>query len=194
MRSSEVWISIAPGKRFVLYPEVSGPVDVDNIAMSLSRTARFTGYGSDIYSVAEHSLWASYMAPAGFELEALLHDAHESITGDITRPMLVAVAKIAEGYGIEANPLKDLVASIESYFRKGLGLLPGMPPEVKEVDNRLCVTEALGLGVDDANGIKDWGGAEPYSGWAPLAHGRKAIEQSFLYRYQELSKQTTGKT
>ncbi len=68
---------------------------IEDIAWSLSRTARFNGAtsGEFTYSVAQHSVWVSmavqrfWNKDADFALKALLHDAHEAYTGDIVTPM-----------------------------------------------------------------------------------------------------------
>ena len=58
-----------------------------DIAIPLSRIARFNGHTREFYSVAEHSVLAAIIAqherldPATI-LAALLHDAHEAYTGD----------------------------------------------------------------------------------------------------------------
>lgn len=62
------------------------------IAHSLAHINRFTGHARRAYSVAEHSLLvADMVAQAGHgqvaQLCALMHDAHESITGDVATPI-----------------------------------------------------------------------------------------------------------
>ena len=62
-------------------------VCIEDIAHSLSQQCRFNGHTRDFYSVAEHSVRVSWAVPEGFRLVALMHDAHEAYTGDITLPM-----------------------------------------------------------------------------------------------------------
>lgn len=62
------------------------------IAHSLAQINRFTGHCIRPYSVAEHSLLvADIMAEMGHDsmgqLCALMHDAHECITGDVASPV-----------------------------------------------------------------------------------------------------------
>lgn len=85
-------------------------ISIEDIAWSLSRTARFNGStgGEFVYSVAQHSVWVSmaiqqfWGRDASFALQALLHDAHEAYTGDIVTPMKrmeslhAAIAEIEE--------------------------------------------------------------------------------------------------
>jgi uncharacterized protein len=66
-------------------------IDIDDIAVGLSRIARFNGQTSVFYSVAQHSLLCAELAaqdkasPA-LQLCALIHDAHEAYWGDDTTP------------------------------------------------------------------------------------------------------------
>lgn len=67
-------------------PPESLPIEV--VTNSLSQIARFGGQAKliegHVYTVAQHSIKVSYLVPT---LEALLHDAHEIIIGDICSPM-----------------------------------------------------------------------------------------------------------
>lgn len=67
-------------------------VDIMDIAHALSLINRFTGHTIRPYSVAEHSLLvADICAMEGqspiTQLAALLHDAHEAYTGDMSSPV-----------------------------------------------------------------------------------------------------------
>lgn len=75
------------------------------IAWSLSQLNRFTGHCLRPYSVAEHSLLVCDIAERELGLDvhgqfaALMHDAHECITGDLHTPGKHAVG--ADWYGWE---------------------------------------------------------------------------------------------
>jgi hypothetical protein len=65
---------------------------IEEIAHSLAQINRFTGHCRRPYSVAEHSLLvASIAAHEGASLSAqlgaLMHDAHEAFTGDVSSPV-----------------------------------------------------------------------------------------------------------
>jgi hypothetical protein len=61
---------------------------IEDIAHALSHLCRFSGMTNPLYTVAQHSVLVSlHPAVKGYELEALLHDATEAYTGDLTVPM-----------------------------------------------------------------------------------------------------------
>lgn len=109
---------------------------ITDIAWHLSQIIRWTGACRFPYSVAQHSIWACYLAPEELKLEALLHDAHEAYIGDISRPM-----KILLGY--------EMIKGIEKKFDKIIEEKYGVKfgsPEVKRIDDLLLHTEARNLG------------------------------------------------
>lgn len=72
------------------------PINIDDIAHQLAIINRFHGATSRPYSVAEHSLLVSEIAqrhalPPIVQLAALMHDAHEAFTQDLSSPAKVAV-------------------------------------------------------------------------------------------------------
>lgn len=60
---------------------------IEDIAWGLGRTLRYGGHILENYTVAMHSIVASYYVPEEYALEALLHDAAESYVGDIIWPV-----------------------------------------------------------------------------------------------------------
>lgn len=72
------------------------PVRIDDISHQLAIINRFHGATSRPYSVAEHSLLCSEIAERAMakpitQLAALLHDAHEIYTNDLSSPAKTAV-------------------------------------------------------------------------------------------------------
>lgn len=69
-------------------------INIEDIALALSNTARFSGHCL-FYSVAEHSILCAMLAeemyPGNEELifAALMHDASESYTGDLPKPLKI---------------------------------------------------------------------------------------------------------
>lgn len=65
---------------------------IETIAHQLAQIVRFTGAASRPYSVAEHSLLCVDIAEAHghgalVQMCCLMHDAHESVTGDVSSPV-----------------------------------------------------------------------------------------------------------
>ncbi len=73
--------------------------DIGEIAGSLAQINRFCGHARRPYSVAEHSLLVAeiarekYAASPAAQLAALMHDAHECITGDVSTPVKQAIGR-----------------------------------------------------------------------------------------------------
>jgi len=74
-----------------LYMNVFEPtpemINIRDIAHALSMECRFSGHLPNFYSVAEHSVMVSRIAPKELKLQALLHDASEAYLRDIPRPI-----------------------------------------------------------------------------------------------------------
>jgi 5'-deoxynucleotidase YfbR-like HD superfamily hydrolase len=73
-------------------PCVDDHVDIESIALGLSREARFAGQSSTPYSVADHSVWVSRcLGKGGFSpgvrMLGLLHDAAEAFMRDLPSPL-----------------------------------------------------------------------------------------------------------
>ena len=95
------WLLMNSGREHQLSshtePALSNPLPrytptLGEIAHSLAHINRFTGHACRAYSVAEHSLLVADMVKAAgldtrAEVCALMHDAHESITGDVASPI-----------------------------------------------------------------------------------------------------------
>lgn len=127
----------------------------EDIAHALSKIARCNGHtlGDHGYSVAQHCVLASRYAPEGFKFEALMHDAPEYVTGDMTTPFKQLLADFV---GYEQR--------IEHAIARRFYLPPSMSPEVKVVDLRMAATEKRDLMPADAEG-DGWEmlrGVEPY--------------------------------
>jgi hypothetical protein len=86
------WITTATGAEVSLQHPQPGAITLRTIAHHLSLINRFTGATCRPYSVAEHSLLVCEIAEREFQLDAhgllaaLLHDAHEAFTNDISTP------------------------------------------------------------------------------------------------------------
>jgi hypothetical protein len=70
-------------------------ISITDIAHSLSRQARFNGATEEIYTVAQHSIYVSYVCDPKNALWGLLHDAPEAYIGDIVRPVKDEIKALA---------------------------------------------------------------------------------------------------
>lgn len=149
------------------------PVSIEVIAHGLSMICRFAGQAQYFYSVAEHSVHASYNVEPGYEYEALMHDAPESLIGDMTKPL----KEICPDY-------RAIEALVENNLAIDFNFTVPMPPAVKKVDIQMLLTEQIQ--VMNNNDVWSWGlGHEPLpvkiEGWSPAV-----AKQKFLERYYEL--------
>lgn len=72
--------------------------NISEIAHALAQINRFTGHTKRPYSVAEHSVLVADIAEnkgasTSAQLAALLHDAHEAYTGDVSSPAKWAIGE-----------------------------------------------------------------------------------------------------
>lgn len=112
------------------------------IAKSLSRQCRYNGHGSKFYSVAEHSLLLSMCVPRDLRVAALLHDAGEAITGDITCPMQAFLGTEAKA---KLRSIGGLIAKASCEYYGHLA-----PEEtVKKLDRQILLNEKRDLFPDD---------------------------------------------
>jgi uncharacterized protein len=129
------WIQTFTGRAFYLLDPRPEDVDILDIAVALSRAPRYAGHSRCTYSVAQHSYFASIYAPKPFALEALLHDATEAYTGDITRPLKRILGPVF------ADIEKRIHFAIAERFR----IPKKISAEVKVIDDRLLATERRDL-------------------------------------------------
>lgn len=141
---SDLYMMTFSGKKF--YPKKPTPneVDIHDIARSLSMMNRFCGHTKFPYSVARHSINCANIAPEGYKLEALLHDATEAYLSDIVMP---AKRSLPE-YEIMENEIFQYAIAPK------FGLNNTLSPVVKHIDKVMCVTEAYQL-LQDYSWIYD---------------------------------------
>lgn len=167
------WMQTYTGKEF--YPLSPRAEDVDplDIAHALSLLCRYNGHVRVFYSVAEHCVHMSRFVDDEFALWALLHDSTEAYVGDMIRPL----KRFMPEY--QAVEEKVMVAIAEKF---GLSTAH-MPPEVKDADNRILITEKMALLGESQSSWGDW---EPLPvtihGWSP-----PEAEAQYLKRLRELT-------
>lgn len=146
------WMNTLSNTQFDIFDPEPSNVSIHDIAHALSNVCRYSGQCMFFYSVAEHSLLMSKLAPSDLKLFALLHDAAEAYMGDMIRPHkkiftdFVTVEKhliraIFQAFGIEA-----FLDNVEA------------KAEIKRLDNILLASEKRVL---FPNTSLDWGLTEP---------------------------------
>jgi uncharacterized protein len=139
------WMATATGRS--VFPLAVTPEDVviEDIAHSLAQNNRYNGHAKFPYPVAQHS-WLISMAlsrdghPPLVALTGLLHDASETWTGDITKPMKNSLKSALAPLGKEGW-LKSVEHEIEETVAKRFGLPFPWPHVVEEYDTRIVVDE-----------------------------------------------------
>lgn len=176
------------GKRFDLLDPRIEDVDVIHVAHSLSGCNRFVASLGEHYSVAQHSLmvadlvaWKTDDGCGGdsrLVYEALMHDAAEAYTGDISRPLKNVLAM--------SDEVAALLRRIESVVAVAFAVPYPHSDAVRWADNIACAIEArdgfLGGPVDNWHSCL----GEIPPGWSiervldPIE-----AETQFLSRYSE---------
>lgn len=170
------YILTASGKHFHYPHPDPDAITIEDIAQALSRESRFNGHTTDFYSVAQHSITASYLVAPEFSLEALLHDASEAYMKDLPSPLkcLLPDYKLIEGY-------------VDTAIRNKFGLPIAMSAAVKHADLVMLATERRDLMPADDALWPQLEGIEPVAGriWPICSNAANWI---FLDRFLELTK------
>ena len=156
------------GRRLDLLDPAAIDIEIDDIALGLSRVARWNGQtrGDHGFSVAQHSLIVEdicgHIQPdlaVAYRLMALLHDAPEYVIGDMISPFKAAL-------GLD---YKRFESHLEQAIHIRFGLPAVMPAPVKilikQADHACAYFEAIQLaGFSDAE-------ARTYFGEPPVGYG-----------------------
>lgn len=169
------WIqTYGGGMYFPAWPSFED-VHLTDIAHALSNLCRFGGHCKRFYSVAEHSVWVSYLVPREHALQALMHDATEAYCVDVPRPLKVQLPNYKE---IEERNWYAICIALDIEIE--------MHPSVKEADNRILLAEQRDLmGPAPASWFLEGQGLETPDikilGLCP-----EDAKKLFLNRYKEL--------
>lgn len=155
--------------------------DIEMIAHSLSKLCRYNGYTDEFYSVAQHSVLVSNILDEELAFSGLMHDASESLTGDMASPFKALLP--------DFKYYEDrITAAINNYF----GLPNPIPKEVMHADLVVLRTEArdvIDLSHEDFMASDNWAIAHHLDPLPekiiPLPH--KQAMQMFLDQYEKLS-------
>lgn len=124
------WLGTVSGRKIDFINPDPDEINIEDIATGLSNVARFAGQTEGHYSVAQHSHHCSVYCNE-YPLEALLHDASEAYMGDCPRPLKDL---LGDGWRDVENNLMEVIAA-------KFGFQWPLPPEVKDVDDRMLFTE-----------------------------------------------------
>lgn len=133
----------------LLDPQIED-ITLRDIAYHLSRIPRFNGatIGRFPWSIADHSLLVEHFMSLLAEdprwlLAALLHDAHEFVTGDITRPVQSALWTV-QGPRAAVDAIEFIQKMIQDriHDRFNLPITGCIPVEIRATI-RLCDNQAL---------------------------------------------------
>lgn len=145
----------------------------EQIAKQLGALCRYAGATPDHYSVARHSLVVAALTPDDPEhkMAALLHDAHEALTGDILRPMTRLLS---------TSSRMEILCEQQAIDRQLYSLI-GFDPSiavlnaVSTADDTACRLEMLLLGMT-ASEITDALPDLREAAWQLAFHGNAQID------------------
>jgi hypothetical protein len=170
---------LSSGKIWYLDEPRQEDLDVEDIAHALSLLCRFGGHCKEFYSVAQHSVLCMQQATrmglgALAERTVLLHDASEAYLVDLPRPVKMMLPE----YSFMEYRLHRLVA-------RQFDLECPHPAYVKEIDDRMLITEQLALMPDAPPYLE---GVDPYNvligSWGP-----EVAKAMFLSCYERCCKE-----
>ncbi len=178
----DAWLSTQQVKKFHFLDPPMSEIHIEDIAHALSMVCRFGGHGSKFYSVAEHSIRMVGMLEAKganvqTRLAALLHDAEEAYLPDIPRPIKHRMPEAQAIY-------KNLSRAILKKFKVDESQVDWKA--IKELDDRICLTEAkyLGLWHEEWADLGEPLGIYTEIGWTP-----ESAERVFLQAFAEIMKE-----
>lgn len=142
------WQLMLSGRRLDLLNPQPEDVEAEDIALGLSRVARWNGQtkGAHSFSVAQHSLLVESIfnslnpeAHKNDRLAALLHDAPEYVVGDMISPFKAVIG--GDYKAVE----KRLLVAIHKRFNIPAESPPSLMAEIKNADAVAAYHEAVTL-------------------------------------------------
>jgi hypothetical protein len=131
------WIQTFRGLQFWPLDPRPEEILIEDIAHSLSNQCRYAGHTSKFYSVAQHSVMVARIVPRQHFAWGLLHDAAEAYLVDLPRPL--------KRFSPLGNVYRPIEARLMMCVCERFGLPYAEPPEVKDADNVLLMTEKRDL-------------------------------------------------
>lgn len=172
------YIATATNKHFYYLDVRIEDIDIQDIASGLANECRFNGQIDNFYSVAQHSVYVSYLVAPEYALEALLHDASEAYVKDLSSPL----KKLLPEY-------KLIELRVEKMIRKKFGLPESKSDAVHLADLMMLATEKRDLEIDTGS---NWLMLEgiPASDFVVNPLTPPQAKALFLRRFNELYKGT----
>lgn len=164
------WIGTVSGRKIDFADPDPSEFDIEDIATGLSHINRFAGQTITPYSVAQHSVYCSLYCKS-HPFDALMHDFPEAYMSDVPRPLKRMLT--------EWEALEKRVYAVGA---AKWGLAFPIPPEVKEVDDRMLFTERRDVQPDHI--AWPWR-RNPYL-WHVEPWTAKRAKSEFLKRFHEL--------
>lgn len=164
------------GQPFHLIDVDPDAIDIYDIAKQLSQQCRFGGALERFYSVAQHSVFVSYLCDPDHALVGLLHDAAEAYIGDIKKPL--------------KNLLEPTITEIETPILQAIFdkykadcSAQHLPVDVKMADEFACELERYSFSPQSTfwktpKHIKEYGKIQSL--------GMEHAEELFIERFKEL--------
>lgn len=152
MKKPNYWIQTYSGSAFDFENPETHLFRKLDFAHSLAMIPRFNGHTRFPYSVAEHSIRASYLVPEEKAFEALMHDVSEAYVCDIPTPL----KKLLPDY-------QKIQKRVEIAIAIQFGLPLEMSPEVKLVDTRLLISEKEKYLIESVFPWSSYGDIKPYT-------------------------------
>lgn len=184
------WQRMLSGRRLDLLDPSALDVEIEDVALGLSRVARWNGQtlGEHAFSVAQHSVLVLDIlhqrrpaAPRPLRLAALLHDASEYVTSDLITPFKSALG----------SEYKEVEKRVQRAVNQRFGLPAETPAEwmriIKAADRAAAFLEAVelaGFSEAEARRVLGFRAARPkldLAAW-PAEEARRA----FLRRFEAL--------
>ena len=170
------WIQTASGRAVDLLEPTPRSIEIEDIAYALAHTPRFAGAASEFYSVAQHSVTLSRVAPTiALARAALLHDASEAYLGDVASPLKRLLPRYQESESAFMQVISDKFAVPMDDFAH---------PWLLRADREICVSEARALLV---RGERPWPDpVTPLAGIVISPKNADAAERSFKLAFRSL--------
>ncbi len=184
------WQRMLSGRRLDLLDPSPLDIEIEDIALGLSRVARWNGqtHGVQQYSVAEHSLLVEKLlvkivagAPPQWRLAALLHDAPEYVIGDMISPFK---SVIGNNYQAVETRLQQAI-----HLRFGLpAILPSRVNKIiKRADKLAAYLEAIQLaGFSKTEARRFFGPAGENTKLTIIPSSAEEAKRKFLGKFQQL--------